>query len=303
MTLSREQLDEQWGPMVRTARSVLRSRDEAEECAAAAVLQVLEKQPIDVGNMQAFMVTVAKRRAIDRLRALERGRNRDGRLAAQSKLTVPDVAEEVVARAEARWLAQEARERLDPKVYDLLEMVADGIDIADAAAAKEMTLCAAHSHLHRARKLLRQVWAKTLTVLGLTWCGSRRIAGVAGATAASAAVIVLMPSWHPAQLGQTPYPVAPGSVHLGSGGTDAAYDQQLSATSAVSPSPSRTSTRLRTRDTRTPQGGGNVTVNEPLGSSTTIEDDQHGSGEPDNLLEGAVDCVLNIQVDPSHVGC
>jgi hypothetical protein len=56
MTWTREQLHEHWGPMVRTARSVLGPGDGAEECAALALLQVLERPPSDVDNAQAYLV-------------------------------------------------------------------------------------------------------------------------------------------------------------------------------------------------------------------------------------------------------
>jgi hypothetical protein len=49
MAWTSEQLEAQWTPMVCAARGVLGSGHEAEECAAEAMAQVLERAPHDVG--------------------------------------------------------------------------------------------------------------------------------------------------------------------------------------------------------------------------------------------------------------
>lgn len=298
MSWSQEQFDEQWGPMVRTARSVLGSRDEAEECAAAAIVQVLERRPRDVDNVQAFMVTVAKRRAIDRHRTVERGRRRDARLETVSEASVADIAEGVVARAEAVWLDQEARMRLAPEVYGVLRMVADGVEVSEAAAAHGMTTRAAHSHLHRARKLLRGVWARTLAVIGTAWVAVRRSAGPSAVTALAAAAVITLPGW---QRAAPQEPANPGlAVHLGSGGAGAAYVQSL----PLSPSHARARTVVaRSKISPKAATGSSSTVVEPLGNSTTISDERHGSGKPDGPVQGAVDCLQNFHLSTSQIGC
>jgi len=110
--------------------------DEARDCAAEAVRQVLDRQPTGVVNLEAYMVTVAKRRAIDRHRARERERRRDRRLAGQLATTVPDVAEGVASRAEACWADGEARALLKPHVYRLVRMLVDGVPLNEAAGSQ-----------------------------------------------------------------------------------------------------------------------------------------------------------------------
>lgn len=193
MTWSRPELEQQWTPMVRAARAVLGSQDEAEECAALALVQVLERQP-QADNLQAFMVTVARRRALDRLRDIERGRARDLKLVAWAERQVTDVADDIVTRAEARWVDQVARRELRPEVYQLLRHIADGQPIAEVAAALGMTDSAAASHLRRARVLLRGALAKTLGVLALGGAWRRRsLAGVATAGMTATALMITTP--------------------------------------------------------------------------------------------------------------
>ncbi|MDP9164824.1 MAG: hypothetical protein M3O32_01950 [Actinomycetota bacterium] len=97
-----------WDAMVAASLNVLGSRDQAHDCAAEAMAQVLQRRPADIANLEAFMVTVAKRRAIDRHRARARDRRRDARLAGEAAITLPDLAEDIAARAEARWADEQA---------------------------------------------------------------------------------------------------------------------------------------------------------------------------------------------------
>ena len=174
MAVEAEQLAGHWNAMVRSARNVLGSHEEAEECAGQAILQVCEQDIAEVVNLEAYMVTVAKRRAIDRLRHLDRARRRDQRLAAQSRLAEPDVAEDVARRSEAAWMAQEARRVLDGRSLDVLTRYAEGESIATIAASHELTAGATRTVLFRARRLLREIYARGLTVLGLGWLLGRR---------------------------------------------------------------------------------------------------------------------------------
>src|SRR4051794_23897510 len=103
-TQDAEHLLDHWSTLVRVTQGLVDSREDAEECASAAVLQFLERPRGSVDNEQAFLVTVAKRRAVDRTRAQARGRVRDGRVAGQQHVEAVDIAEDVAARAEARWV-------------------------------------------------------------------------------------------------------------------------------------------------------------------------------------------------------
>ena len=154
-----------WDAMVRAARSVLGERDAAGDCAAEAMTQFLEKSPNDVLNLEAFLVTVSKRRAVDRIRQAKRERSRQMRVALATAADVADVAEAVVHRRHAEWVDAHARRLLRPEVYQLLTLVADGTPVAEAAAMVDMTTRAAESHLSRARSMLRGVIARASLVL------------------------------------------------------------------------------------------------------------------------------------------
>lgn len=301
MTFRREELEGHWRPMVRVARSVLGDRDEAEECAAAAILQVLERGPQDVQNLEAFMVTVAKRRAVDRLRRLDRARRRE-RLASQL-LPVEDVAEDVVARAEARWMRQEARLRLNEQSYRILQAVADGEDMKVIAARERLTVRAAHSDLFRSRRLLRAVWARTLAILAGLWAMVRRGTVAAPAMAAAATLLTILPSVTPHQppdsAGDRPkVEFAPGATAY----VVTVYPQDGS--SVTKPGPA---VNVRPREqTRRPGSQRSRTVlieaADPAGR-TTVTRERHGEG-PDAGPAGTVfECVEALRLDPHNLGC
>ena len=178
--------------MVLAARPVVGTVEEARDCAAQAVLQYLEHDPRDVANLEAFMVTIAKRRAFDHVRGRERTRVRDDRYAHECPLSAPDVAEDVAARAEARWVDQEARRLLQPHVYELLQLIADGVPMSEVATRLGMTQRAVQSHLLRARRTVRAALAESLAALGIAAAAVRRWWGPAAVTApVLAAALVL----------------------------------------------------------------------------------------------------------------
>jgi RNA polymerase sigma-70 factor (ECF subfamily) len=300
MQWSHEELVEQWTPMVRAARGVLGYRDEAEECAAEALIQILERQPTDVANLQAFMVTVAKRRAIDRLRTLERIRIRDEKLAGFAGCVVVDVAEDVVARAEARWVNGQAQELLRPHVYEVLQLIADGQSVEQVASALGMTPRAAQSHLRRARMLLRSALAKTLALIGLGFVWLRRNA-MTGATTALAASAMLLGApnlgGHARAPGPTPRALPVMPLHDDSRQSAAVHNSTQASPSA----------QIASKPQQAPVGEGmsapNVHVSEPLGASTAVETDRHGSGPPAGPVGTIRQCVHDFTVTPQHVGC
>lgn len=303
MTYTREDLEEHWRPMVRVAHSVLHDRAEAEECAATAIVQVLERTSASVDNLEAFMVTVAKRRAVDRLRSLERARHRDQRLCAQLRVPVTDVAEDVVSRAEARWLDQEARSRLSEQSYRILQAVADGDDMKEVAAREQLTLSAAHSDLFRSRRLLRSVWARALAILGVLWGSMRRGAVTAPTVAAAATLVLLVP-------GVTPHR-GPVSGDDGPGGTTgpvgAAYVEPVD----VQPHSARATSPEKVE----PTPGPDVRVTAPRetrrvvfdlhdsAGRTTVTKERHGTGPDAGPVGTILECVEMLSLDPHHLGC
>lgn len=181
---------EHWASMVRVTQRLVDSREDAEDCASAALLQLLERRDC-VDNDEAFLVTIAKRRAIDRTRSQARSRIRNDRLAGLEPPGAPDIAEDVAARAEAAWLDETARALLSPKAYRLLRLLADGHEIGQAADSMGMTQRAAESLLLRARRTVRKSWAKTLSVLGGCLGALKRWSPAAAPAASLAASAVL----------------------------------------------------------------------------------------------------------------
>lgn len=291
--------------MVGTARGVLGTVDDTEECASEALLQVCEARPGDVLNMEAYLVTVAKRRAIDRLRHLDRARRRDARLAAREAMLVPDAAEDVVRRDEARWMSMEAERLLDPRALELLRRVADGDDIQEISRSLGMSTSAAQSALHRSRKLLREVYAKALALVGIGAVAGRRV-GSLSAPAIVAAALVLVPSPTDApdraphdapprlqaDQAQEPAESAPRSQELLKQPIGESLGHAAVPAAAVPPAPHASS-----------ENPPAVEVAGPLSSRVALEERNDNSPDQDGLPEEVAHCLQSLQVTTQHVGC
>jgi RNA polymerase sigma factor (sigma-70 family) len=192
--------------MVAASRAVVRSEEDAQDCAAEAIAQVLERQPENVAHLEAFMVTVATRRAIDQVRLRERSKRRDARLATESIRITADVADDVATKAEASWANQQARDLLQPRVYQLLKLLAQGTSMQRASAELGMTERAAESHLLRARRTLRAALAKTLCGLGAVVAYLKRSS--LPTAAVTVAVVAVLAVTLPHVDGQLPLPGA-----------------------------------------------------------------------------------------------
>ena len=304
--MSNEQADllDHWPAMVRVARSVLGSRHNAEECAAAALAQVVTRRPRDVGNYEAFMVTIAKRRAIDMLRAQDRARHREARLVASTTLTVDDIAEAITSRAEAQWADATARQLLSPKVYGLLRLVADDLQVPEIAERLQLTPRAVESHLLRARRVMRAALAKTLAGFGLLGLGLRWLlpsAAPAGVAVTAVALLFALP------FVDTTRPGGTGPTVLGHG-----YERAVELTNI--PVPHKTTgvsgrvaeTRARgASEASKPPTTGPPTVTKiqgPANASATVTAEDSGTHE-DTPVEMVLACAQNVRVTPNYVGC
>lgn len=296
-----------WDAMVSASRNVLGCDDEALDCAAEAMTQVLERRPTDVVNLEAFMVTVAKRRAIDRLRARQRARRRDQLLAGQVALEAPDVADDVTSRAEARWADAQAQELLKPHVYRLVRLLADGVPMQEAASRLGMSDRGAQSHLLRARRTVRKAMAQALGVLtGALACGRRLVPAAPPAAAvavvAATALFVAAPAPSPSQQAGPPAPAArnaaPAPVPAGNApatkaprGPDTQADQQ----------PPPTDVPGRPRAGAAPEPARSPIARTPVvGVETYDTDDGHQSDGP---VEMVMHCVKNLTVTIGYQGC
>ena len=293
------QVWDHWGAMVLAARPVVGTLDEARDCASQAIVQYFEQDRRDVANLEAFMVTIAKRRAIDHVRGRERARLRDDRYGHELTLTAPDVAEDIATRAEAVWADHEARRLLQPRVYELLTLVADGVPMVEVALRLGMSERAAQSHLLRARRLVRAALAKTLAALGLAGTAIRRWWGPAAATApVLAAVFVLA-------IGTARAPVAaPPVLTLLPRTTTVPAADPVDPSGSQPPASRRTGVETAPRGTNRPQATapqGDLLVMTPVGG-VGIEDRDNGH-HSDNVVEAWVWCLQHFTVDDEYIGC
>jgi RNA polymerase sigma factor (sigma-70 family) len=299
---------EHWDAMIAASRKVLGSLDDAHDCAAEAMTQVLERQPDGVENLEAFMVTVAKRRAIDRYRAQQRGRRRERMLAAQVALTAPDFAEDVATRAEARWADETARAVLKPNVYRLVRMLADGVPLSDAAARLGMSDRAAESHLLRARRAVRGALGKTFGVLAAAFACGRRVGPAAApavvAVAASTALLVGGPAPGP----RLPASDPPAKPILGDAAPTAVVAELVLPTGAATP-PRGVSARAPLSlpaasvgvAQASPRSTTSAVVSTPVAGvdSYDTDDGQQSEGTAEQVLQ----CVQNLKVTIGYQGC
>lgn len=298
-----DRLLKHWGAMVRVTHGMVDSHEDAEDCASAALLQFLERGIAGVDHDQAFLVSVAKRRAIDRMRSQARRRIRDDRLANAQPPVVMDIAEDIASRAEAAWLDETAREVLSPRAYRLVRLLADGHEIGEAARIMGMTQRAAESLLLRARRRVRRAWAATLALLGGCLAAIRRW-GPQAAPTATLAASALLALGAPA-LGTGVQPPS-GRVH-GAG----ANSGRASAHPAVTPGAVRY--RAEATVSREHPGPGRgaavdppprprrelVVVREPMGGSTIVTRE----GDHESTVDTVVHCAENVTVTQERIGC
>jgi RNA polymerase sigma-70 factor (ECF subfamily) len=287
-----------WPAMVRACERVVASREDAEDCASEALVAALRRGGLgDVRNEEAWLVSVAKRKAIDVVRGDVRGRKRAARIAGEHPIDAADAAEAVLDQAEARWLAQQSRALLAPAAAEVLEAVADGHSIADAADRLGMTKRAAESHLHRARAALRTAWTATLGVL--SWLAGARRWGQTAPAAALAAGLILSLSPGLGAAGPSgisvPSPLTSADTN-DSAPVSPAHTSQLGAAAAGS--------SRRPADRSLPHasagGKGLHSVQTRAAGVQVTQETRPGPADP---VGAAVWCVQHLHVSPTAVGC
>lgn len=302
--MQRDELMSTWPAMVRVCQGVLRNREDAEDCAAEALVSVLrDDRHAGAGSAEAYMVTVARRRAVDFVRRRARERRRDDRLAAVAQLNDVDVAEAVADQAEAQWLAKQAQHSLTPPALAVLAELADGATVEQVATRLGLSRRSVESHLLRARRTLRGAVSATFAVVSWLVAAGRRTAVPATAAAAAVAAVVGIssapnsppsPRIAPAVLLHAA-PAAPTAPHpqLPSAGLPVAQAPPVGTrtvaletpAAAVVPSPVRSSI---------------ATASSPIGR-TAVELERTGDGRI--TPEDVTHCVQQLEVSLSHVGC
>ncbi len=302
MLITQQDLREHWPAMVRAAQAIVGTRDDAEECAATALAQACERDmPVD--NLQAFLVTVAKRRAIDLHRRRERECVRDLRLRAQCLANTSDIADDVVARAEARWVDSFAQELLRPHVYRVVRRVADGAAVGDVAREMGMSQRAVESHLLRARRLVRQavgsLAALVIFVVSAGRKGAPKLAPVIALAASVAVLAIPFTDGPPKGAPRLVVPVAPEQAasqrtapevlqHL-----PATDRRETRATRGPTPMPARLAGRSESDL---------ITVVGPADSTASVTHGDTGEAE-ETPVEVILACLRDFQVSPSQIGC
>ena len=296
-------LEMHWSAMVKVARSVLGCAADAEECAAAAIAQVLERQPRGIQNLEAFMVTVAKRRAQDRLRGKIRLRRRLTALCSTDH--VPDIGTAIADQDAEQWLVLEARRILTPRSFRLLEASGGAEPLAEIATREGMTVSAVKSDVRRSRAKLLSVWARASAALGALWAGLRRLPSTAPALA-TVAVFTFAPLLIPAVDGLGS-PDASPIIGVIEGERQLAPSVASWVEPAVSPVH-----RARSVLASTPRSRGSVKAplvheSDPVGM-TTVDADRHGAGPDAGPVGTLVECLNNVNPDPAtfdphHLGC
>ena len=297
------ELMEAWPAMVRVCRTVLGNRDDAEDCAAEAIVAVLQDdRHTSATSIEAFMVTVARRRAVDFVRRRASERRRDTRLAGFAEARGVDIAEAVADQAEARWLANEALTSLTPGAHAVLAQLADGATVVETARRLGLSRRSVESHLLRARRALRQAIGAMLALLGWILGGVRRssapITAVAAAVAVVAAVTVTAAPPAPASEAGTTTTAGTRLVRVEPG---AAHEREQSR---VAPPPPKVDDRPAAAPPARPvppQPAAQVArvVTPAVQADVT----SRSSEERGVQISDVTHCVEQLEVSLEHVGC
>lgn len=178
---------------------MLGQRHDAEDCAHDALLAALDRPDLldAASRPEGWITVVARRRAIDHIRRQKRTTALSHSFGDPDERLAPDLSDEIASRIAAQALAEDIAE-LPAATQSVLRQLAAGGTTADAAHALGITKRSADSHLHRARRHLRDRWMSALAALTGAFALARRPArGAAVALAATPVALLLAVSQEP----------------------------------------------------------------------------------------------------------
>lgn len=254
-----------WDAMVRACRPLVDNEQEAEDCAAAALLQLIEEPRADLRRPEAFLVTLATRRARDELQRSDRAG------------------------------------RLPSTTSELLLLLSDGGDVRAAAARLGI---APRDAPDRVRRTLTTRWPRTAAV-AVAFAGLGRRNLMAGAPAVALLLVAGLTVVQLQSSSPVPGRAPGGQLlELSEPSREVrAPDPRARVVQSRPAAPRRATVRPPTApQRRVPHRQVVVAVPGAAGGGLAEGEGDTVSGEqgPVEVLEA---CVEQLQVSVEHVGC
>lgn len=291
---------------------MLGQRDDAEDCAHDALLVALDRPELIDGarREEGWLAVVARRRAVDHIRRRTRAGALTHSFGDPDQRLASDFSDDVASRLAARVLAEDIRE-LPEATQSVLQHLAAGGTTADAAEALGITKRSADSHLHRARRHLRDRWMTALAALTGVFAVARRPArGAAVALAATPVAFLLAVTQDP----QTARPLGTQPVAVPAVGqpASAAAGREPAAAEARPAAPAPRTTEVEAVDSparvqAASQPGSRPTsrqvasVEPARDTSVTVTHTDDGEDTPP--LETVQRCLDQFTVSATYIGC
>lgn len=283
----------------RACRRVLGSAQDAEDCASEAIVVALSDLETlgSIRSIEAWLVTVARRRAVDLVRSRTSERNSFERISHWSIASESDHAAEIADRDEARWVADRLPSMLPATTLAVVQHRSRGETVSETARELRLTERAVESHLLRARRRLVGLLA---TVPAWAAFMTRRTGKVGVATASVTMVAVSLAVIH-AQAPGAHHQAAP--LHVVAPVTSVTQPDAAAVTRVIGvarPSVVRRSvtapmaarTALKSREV--------AKAPTPVATVTVTNEDRGGATGP---IAGTMKCIHEFQVNLNHIGC